>query len=406
MVWTTLAHNIDVDLLCASFAQIRKRGATGVDNVTAEQYGASLEKNLSSLLERFRSGSYQAPPVRRVHIPKGDGKTRPIGIPTVEDKILQRGVTSVLNAVYEQSFLDCSYGFRPGRSAKQAIEVLREGIMQMRGGFVLDVDIKSFFDTIDHERLREILDRRVRDGVIRRAIGKWLTAGVLEDGEVRRIDEGTPQGGVISPLLANIYLHEVLDLWFEHEIKPRLSGRAFMIRFADDFVLVFSSEVDARRVLDVLPKRFAKYGLELHPEKTRLVRFKPPSKDDGDGPGTFDFLGFTHYWAKSRRGYDVVLRKTSKQRLARALKRVNDWCRWHRHDEVGEQREKLRQKMQGHFNYYGIIGNSRALYLFAHEVRILWRKWLDRRSWRARMTWARFSELLKRHPLPRPQIRA
>lgn len=407
MSWTTLAHNVDESLLRASFEKTRKDGAPGVDGQTAAQYEENLDENLRSLREKFHSGTYRAPPVRRVHIPKGEGKTRPIGIPTIEDKVLQRAVTTVLNAVYEQDFLDCSFGFRPGRSAHQALTTLRDGLMQMRGGFVLDVDIQSFFDTLSHTHLREMLDKRIRDGTIRRAIGKWLQAGVLEDGAVSYADDGTPQGGVISPLLANIYLHEVLDLWFEHEIKPLLERRAFMVRYADDFVLVFLSENDARRVLDVLPKRFAKFGLTLHPEKTRLLRFESPHEGDVDseGPGTFDFLGFTHYWAKSLKGYNVVFRKTTSARLARSLKRINEWCRSHRHDDVAAQHKKLREKMQGHFNYFAISGNSRAVHCFASGVTEIWRKWLDRRSWRGRMPWERFKQVLDRFPLPRPRIR-
>ena len=268
MVLTTLAHHIDVAFLREAYRLTRKDAAPGVDGQTAAEYAANLEANLQSLLSRLKTGTYRAPSVRRVHIPKGNGKTRPIGIPTVEDKVLQRAVVMVLNAVYEQDFLNCSYGFRPGRTALQAVQELWEGLMKMHGGWVLEADIQSFFDTLDHSHLQSFLDQRVCDGVLRRVIGKWLHAGVLEAGETTYFESGTPQGGVVSPLLANIYLHEVLDKWFEHEIKPRLEGRAFLIRYADDFVIVFSSETDARRVLTVLPKRFGKYGLTLHPEKT------------------------------------------------------------------------------------------------------------------------------------------
>lgn len=407
MVWTTLAHNVDEELLHKAFRLTRKDGAPGVDGQTASQYEENLDQNLRDLADQFHKGTYRAPPVRRVHIPKGDGKTRPIGIPTIEDKVLQRAVTMVLNQVYEQDFLDCSYGFRPGRSAHQALTTLRDGLMEMNGAFVIDLDIKSFFDTIDHGHLRAMLDKRIRDGVILRAIGKWLNAGVLEGEMLRHLDEGSPQGGVISPILSNIYLHEVLDLWFEHEIKPRLSGRAFMVRYADDVVLAFSSEADARKVLEVLPKRFEKFGLTIHPEKTRLIQFKRPRhgvRDDDDEPGTFDFLGFTHYWAKSRQGNWVVLRRTASKRLSRALQRINEWCRDHRHLPVETQHEKMSQKLRGHFGYYGITGNSGGINRFAYIATRLWRKWLDRRSWRAGMTWERFGKLLKRLPLPRPLV--
>jgi RNA-directed DNA polymerase len=406
--WTTLAHHVDEEVLRESFRLTRKDGAPGVDGQTAAQYEENLEENLRVLADRFHKGTYRAPPVRRVHIPKGDGQTRPIGMPTFEDKVLQRAVTTVLNAVYEQDFLDCSYGFRPGRSAHQALTALREGIMRMNGAFVIDLDIKSFFDTIDHGHLRAMLDKRIRDGVILRAIGKWLNAGILEGEVLRRPAEGTPQGGVISPLLSNIYLHEVLDLWFENDIKPRLSEPAFMVRYADDVVLVFSSEADARRVLEVLPKRFERFGLTLHPEKTRLVQFKcpRPQKDgnDDDEPGTFDFLGFTHHWAKSTKGNWVVMRKTGAKRLSRALQRINEWCRDHRHLPLRIQHETMSRKLRGHFGYYGITGNSRAINAFAYVATRLWRKWLDRRSWKARMTWERFGRVLKRFPLPRPLV--
>ena len=279
-VLTTLAHHIDEVWLREAYRRTRKDGAVGVDGVTAAQYEADLEANLASLLERFKSGRYRAPAVRRVHIPKPGKakKTRPIGIPTLEDKVLQRAVLMVLEPIYEQDFLDCSYGFRPGRSAHQALDALWRGLMAMGGGWIIDLDIQSFFDDVDWDHLRRFLDQRVRDGVIRRAIGKWLNAGVMESGEVSHPERGTPQGGVVSPLLSNLYLHEVLDVWFEHEVKPRLRGRAFEVRFADDAALVFEREEDARRVLAVLSKRFAKYGLRLHPEKTRLVDFRSPPR--------------------------------------------------------------------------------------------------------------------------------
>src|SRR5215813_4591519 len=251
-LWT-LAHHIDVNWLREAFRRTRKDGATGADGVDAETYGKQLEVNLRSLLERAKSGAYRAPPVRRVHIPKGDGvQTRAIGIPTFEDKVLQRAVAMVLEAVYEQSFHDFSYGFRPGRSAHQALANFRHAAMGMGGGWIVEVDIKKYFDTIDHGHLQAILRQRVRDGVLLRLIGKWLNAGVLEGNELSYPEEGTPQGGVISPLLANVFLHEVLDVWLEREVKPRLHGRATLVRYADDFIIVFSREEDARRVLDVL----------------------------------------------------------------------------------------------------------------------------------------------------------
>lgn len=405
---TTLAHHIDVDWLREAYRRTRKDGAPGVDGQDAKQYAEHLEDNLRRLLDRAKDGSYRAPPVRRVHIPKGDGsQTRPIGIPTFEDKVLQRGVTMLLEAVYEQSFHDFSYGFRPGRSAHQALDALRSAVMGMHGGWIVEVDIRRFFDTIDHKRLREILHQRVRDGVLLRLIGKWLNAGVLEGTSLEYLEEGTPQGGVISPLLANIFLHEVLDEWFVRDVRPRLQGRAALVRYADDCAFVFEQKDDALRILDVLPKRFGKYGLELHPDKTRLVEFTRPSRDvdnDDDGPGTFDLLGFTHYWAKSRKGNNVVKRKTAKDRFRRALRRIYDWCRQNRHRPVAEQHATLKKKLEGHYRYYGLPTNAPALLSFRHRTVRAWWKWLSRRSQKARLTVAAMTRLLERYPLPDPRI--
>jgi RNA-directed DNA polymerase len=405
---TTLAHHIDVEWLREAYRRTRKDGARGVDGQSAEEYAEHLEENLRSLLDRMKSGTYRAPPVRRVHIPKGDGsETRPIGIPTFEDKVLQRAVAMVLEAVYETSFYDFSYGFRPGRSAHGACEAQRTAVMEMGGGWVLEVDIKKFFDTLDHEHLRRILSQRVRDGVILRLIGKWLNAGVMEELVLSRPEAGTPQGGVISPLLANIFLHEVLDGWFVRDVRPRLSGRAELVRYADDFVIVFAQEPDARAVLDVLPKRFGKYGLTLHPDKTRLVPFRRPDRgDDGSStaPGSYDLLGFTFHWGLSRKGRWVVRRRTAKDRFHRTLRRIATWCRTHRHDDVGTQHRALVQKLNGHYGYFGVTSNFRALARLLREVTTVWKKWLSRRSQRAGLIWAAMHRLLGRYPLPEPRI--
>jgi RNA-directed DNA polymerase len=408
-ILTTLAHHIDEVWLREAYRRTRKDCAVGIDGVTAQQYEADLEANLESLLEGFKSGRYRAPAVRRVHIPKPGKakKTRPIGIPTLEDKVLQRAVLMVLEPIYERDFLDCSYGFRPGRSAHQALDALWRGLMAMGGGWIIDLDIQSFFDDVDWEHLQHFLDQRVRDGVIRRAIGKWLNVGVMESGEVSHPERGTPQGGVVSPLLSNLYLHEVLDVWFEHEVKRRLRGRAFEVRFADDAALVFEREEDARRVLAVLSKRFAKYGLRLHPEKTRLVDFRSPPRRGQDGSQrdrSFALLGFTHFWGRSRKGRWIVQRKTAQDRFTRALRDIGHWCRAHRHWPVAAQQAALHRKLQGHYAYYGITGNGRALDRFLYEVRRLWRKWLHRRSWRGRMTWEKFVRLTERYPLPPPRV--
>src|SRR5262245_26802911 len=411
-VITSLSHHIDMTWMREAYRRTRKDGAAGEDGQRADEYEVNLEGNLQSLLDRAKSGTYRAPPVRRVHIPKGDGKeTRPIGIPTFEDKVLQRAVAMVLEAVYEQDFLDCSYGFRPGRSAHQALEAFQNEAVRMAGGWVLEVDIRKFFDTVDRAKLREILRLRVIDGVLLRLIGKWLHAGVQEDGSISYPDSGTPQGGVISPILANVFLHEVLDCWFEREVKPRLSGKARLFRYADDAVFLFGNEADARKVLEVLPKRFAKYGLTLHPEKTRLVNFRrpdrmspPPGGDGARRPGTFNLLGFTHHWGKSLRGKWVVQRRTASDRFSRALKQLAAWCRKHRHEAVRWQWQVLVKKLKGHFEYYGISGNSRALERYRYEAIAVWRKWLNRRSQRARMTWVKMLRLLKHYVLPPARI--
>ena len=411
LAFTSLAHLITIYWMREAFHRTRKDGAVGVDGQTGEDFAVNLEDNLQSLLDQAKSGRYRASPVRRTHIPKAGSptETRALGIPTFEDKVLQRAVVMVLETIYEQDFLDCSYGFRPGRSAHQALDALWQKTMAMGGGWILEVDIRKFFDTIDHSHLRAFLQRRVRDGVLLRLIGKWLNAGVLEAGCITHPDTGSPQGGVISPLLSNVFLHYVLDEWFEREARPRLKGESFLIRYADDFVMGFSCEADARRVLAVLPKRFAKYGLALHPEKTRLVPFERPERgpkrtdpDVRQPPGTFDLLGFTHFWSRSLRGNWVVKRKTSRSRFTRGLDSLSDWCRKNRHLPVADQHQTLRQKLVGHFAYYGITGNSVALSRFRHAAINIWRQWLSRRSRDGQIPWVEFSRLLGRFPLPPP----
>lgn len=403
----SLSHHMDHGWLCEAFRRTRKDGAVGIDGRTAAEYAEELESNLQSLLGRAKSGAYRAPSVRRVHIPKGDGsKSRPIGIPTFEDKVLQRAVVMLLEPVYEQDFYDCSYGFRPGRSAHEALEALNKGLWEMGGGWVLDVDVQSFFDALDHEKLRQLLRQRVADGVVLRLIGKWLRAGVLEAGVVRHPESGSPQGGVISPLLANVYLHEVLDEWWVEQVRPRMRGQSLLVRYADDFVMLFSERSDAARVQRVLSKRFERFGLTLHPDKTRLVRFRRPRWDGGGTkPGSFDFLGFTHHWGRSRQGKWIPLRRTATGRLSRALRVLNQRMRRVRHLPVWEQARILRVTLQGHFNYYGIRGNAAALARFSHEAQRLWKKWLSRRSQRSWLTWPAFRRLLKCHPLPPPRLR-
>lgn len=400
-----LSHHMDAEWFREAYRLTRKDGAVGVDGETATEFAERLEERLEELINLAKSGRYRAPAVRRVHIPKGKGnETRPLGIPAFSDKVLQRAVVMALEPVYEQDFLNCSYGFRPGRSPKQALEALQKGIMKMRGGYVIDMDIRKYFDTVSKRLLQDIFAQRVRDGVLRRLIGKWLNAGVMEEGQVTYSEIGVPQGGVISPLLSNIYLHEVLDTWFEKEVKPRLHGDAFMIRYCDDAVIVCKHREDAERLMAVLPKRFEKYGLTIHPEKTKLVSFiwYPPGKDPGPKHENrcFDFLGFTHYWALARKsGKPMVKRKTAKNRVAKALTAMNTWLSKVRHWPIAQQHEAICRKIAGHRNYYGIVGNISSINRYIRWTAELWRKWLGRRSHKARNDWQWFNEILRRFPL-------
>jgi RNA-directed DNA polymerase len=393
----------------------RKDGVPGIDGLRAKDYEAKLEANLRDLLGRIKSGRYQAPPVRRAFIPKADGTQRPLGIPTFEDKVAQRAIAMALEAVYEQDFLACSFGFRPGRSTHQALQSLRNACMEEKLPWVLEVDLRKYFDTIPHGPLRSFLDRRVTDGVLRRMIDKWLKAGVLEEGRLQRNEMGSPQGGVISPLLANIFLHHVLDEWFESEVRPRLAGRSTLVRYADDFVMAFESFEDAQRVRAVLAKRLGRYGLELHADKTRFIDFRkhPPAdklrtvvheQHPHPQATSFDFLGFTLVWGKSRKGNRVIRLRTAKSRYARALAGVNEWCRRNRHRPIPEQQARLSAMMRGHYAYYGITGNFRRLQRYAAQIKRIWKKWLSRRDSQGFVAWSRMQQLLDRHPLPLPRI--
>jgi RNA-directed DNA polymerase len=406
-VFTSLNHYLDVEWLKAAYERVKPDSAPGIDGQSWADYGKDLEKNLLSLLNRVKSGRYVAPPVKRVHIPKGDGpETRPIGMPTIEDKVLQRAVAMLLTPIYEQDFKCFSYGFRPGRSAHEALACIWSQGTTQRIAWILDVDVRKYFDTLKHACLRGFLDLRVRDGVLRRLIGKWLQAGVLDRGNVSYPEDGTPQGGVISPLLANIYRHYVLDCWYMESVKPRMKGRTFLVRFADDFLLGFEQKEDAEKVYRVLFRRFEKYGLSLHAEKTRLVPFgrpaetsEPPTSQETK-PGTFDFLGFTHYWGKGRKGQWVIRRETSRKRFGRSLKRVRQWCRENLHEPMRVQVEVLGRKLKGHFGYFGITGNFAALGRYRWEVIRVWRKWLARRGGPQGMPWERMNRLLAFFHLP------
>lgn len=405
-VFTTLAHLIDEELLREAYRHVRKDAAPGVDGQTGAQYAENLDDRLRDLHERLRSRRYRAQPVRRVRIRKAGGGERPIGIPSFEDKIVQRAVVLLLTAVYEEDFYDFSYGFRPGRGAHDALHALWQGCMGMGGGWVIDADIRGFFDAVDRAELRAILRRRINDGGILRLIGKWLKAGALDAGELVNPETGTPQGGVISPLLANVYLHVVLDAWFAEVVQPRLRGPSLLIRYADDFLIVCRREDDARRVLRVLPKRLGKYGLDLHPDKTRLVRFRRARRTSptNGGAETLTFLGFTHHWGRSRRGSWVVKRRTASRRLRATQTSIARWCRTYRHLPVADQHRILSWKLRGHFQYFGITGNLRALRVVSRHTERVWRKWLNRRGGKPALNWSQYQRFKRAYPLPRPRI--
>ena len=405
--FNALAHLIDRRALKCAFDCVRKDAAVGVDGKTKEQYEQQLWNHLQGLHERLRTKRYRHQPILRVHIPKAPGKTRPIGISTVEDKIVQGALREVLEAIYEQDFLEGSYGFRPGRSAHDALRAVdrmayREGIT-----VILEADIQAFFDSVDRTKLMEMLQIRVADPSLLRLVSKCLHVGVLDGEEFSTPDEGTAQGSIISPMLGNVYLHYVLDLWFEREIRPHLAGHARLIRYADDFVVGFERKEDAVHVLELLRQRMAEYGLTLHPEKTRLIPFERSTqgKNGGSGPGAFDFLGFTIFWSRTRRGGWRLGMKTRKARVQRAFKAISAWCRRHRHLSLADQHAALSRRLRGHYNYFGVNGNIRSLENLLHEATRAWFKWLRRRSQRRNpLTWKRFNAYLAAFPLPRPRI--
>jgi len=406
--FTSIAHLLTVTVLERAWAALRKEASAGVDGVTYAEYGGRARENLEQLHDRLVRGQYRAQPLRRVYIPKEGGTARALSIPALEDKIVQRAVLALLTGIYEQDFLGCSYGFRPGRSPHDALDEIGRVICRRPVRYVLEADICAYFDTIVRSQLMEMIEGRVRDGSILRLIGKWINAGVLEDGRLLVTQTGVGQGQVISPLLANIYLHYVLDEWFEDVVKPRLRGEAYEIRYADDFIFCFQHREDAERVLAVLGKRLEKYGLRLHPDKTRLIEFGREaltrSEEGGPKPGTFDFLGFTHVCKRSWRGKFTIHVRTMRKRLRRSLKRVSAWCQRHRHQPVVEQWEALNAMLRGHYQYYGRATNYRQLWEFYREVRKTWHKWLNRRSRGRSLRWRAYDELLVAYPLQRPYI--
>lgn len=404
-VFTTLAHLIDEDFLTEAFHQLRKDAAAGLDQRTVADYKPHLQENIRDLHRRLVQREYRAVPARRVWIPKGDGGQRPLAILVLEDKIVQRAVAMLLEALYEPHFYGFSYGFRRNHSAHQAITYLRQQCLALGINWIIDADIQKFFDNINRKHLKTILQKRINDGALLRLIGRWLHVGVMEDGQVIRSEEGTPQGAPISPILANIFLHTVLDEWFQNEVHPRMGGNCFIVRFADDFVLGFKFKSDAERVFKVLPKRFERYGLRIHPDKSRLVQFSRPYGKRGKGPGSFAFLGFTHYWAKTLGGGWTIKRKTLGKRLSRFLSGIAEWCKTNRHETLGEQYRTLSAKLRGHYQYYGVRGNYKMLEVAYEHARVMWKRWLAKRNSKNRMNWEQFVAKVEQYfPLPKPKI--
>jgi len=406
-VFTNLAHLMDVEFLEEAYGELNKRAGPGVDGVTYQEYGRDLEENLRELHRRLREKRYRAQPSLRGWVPKDEKTKRPIAKPVLEDKIVQRAVAMLMGAIYEQDFHEFSRAYRKGRGPLQAIEEIRRWCMDKNIRWIIDADIRGYFDNISWRLLLEAIKIRVNDGSILRLIGKWLKVGIEEAGELWNPEKGTPQGSVISPLLSNIFLHYVLDEWFEKVVKPVLKGEAFLSRFADDFIIGCEQEEDVKLVLELVGARMEQYELTLHPEKTRLVKFgRPPiSQKSGKGEGTFDYLGYTHYWARSRRGYWVIKRKTRRKKLVLTIKRTWQWCRKNRHIPIAKQHKKLCLKLRGHFQYFGIRGNYRALKAVLAETRRAWRYWLSKRGQPKAITWEQFDKMLRtKFPLPKPRI--
>lgn len=404
----SIAHFLTPKALYEACFSLRKDASAGVDGLTHAEYAQDAQENIRKLHERLKSKTYRALPLRRIYIPKEDGTQRAISIPALEDKIVQKATVSLLSPIFEQDFLECSYGFRPGRGAQEALDAVGRVICTQSIDYILEIDIASYFDSIVREHLMAMIEKRISDASILRLIRKWINVGVIDEGRLLVSDTGTGQGQIISPLLANVYLHAVLDEWFEKEVKPRLKGKAFAVRYADDAALFFQYREDAQKVFEVLPKRFEKFGLTLHPQKTRLIEFGRQAYRKAQRKGTkldtFDLLGFTHLATRSRRGKFTVHVKTMRKRLRRSLNAVSEWCQTHRHDDVELQWRSLNAKLRGHYEYYGRPTNFRSLQQFYRGVRRLWRKWLNRRTRGKTLTWDIYQDLLDRLPLLPPRI--
>jgi group II intron reverse transcriptase/maturase len=384
---------IDEELLRLAWRKLNKKACAGIDQVTAQEYGKNLADNLDDLVGRLKRGGYRAKLVKRTYIPKGNGKTRPLGIPALEDRLLQKAVAMILEAIYEPTFLDSSYGYRPGRNPKMAVKDFRDTLQFGDYSYVVEADIKGFFDHLEHEWLFRMLEERIDDRKLFRLLKKWLNAGILEpEGMVINPVTGTPQGGIVSPILANVYLHYVLDLWVEKAVKPELKGEMKYVRFADDFVCAFSLRSEAERFHAKLAGRLAKFGLKLAEDKTQIICF---DRYRGKESRRFNFLGFELFWGKSRKGIPHLKRRTSRKRIRRALKVVGEWIEENRSQRLSSLIEQLNAKLRGHYGYYGVIGNSASLGGFFHHVNRLMFKWLNRRSQKKSMTWPEYTRRVR-----------
>jgi RNA-directed DNA polymerase len=408
--FTSLAHLLNEESLKESFYMLKKNKAPGVDGITYEEYEKYLTTNIQKLVKRMKAGKYYPQPVRRSYIPKDEGKERPLGIPALEDKIVQMGVTRILNAIFEPNFLDCSYGFRPGKSCHQALKQLDNAIMDKPVNHLIDADIRSFFDNVDHNWMMKMLEEKIADKNFLRIIKKFLKAGVMEAGEFNETDEGAPQGGLCSPILSNIYLHYVLDLWVEKVVKRDMQGYVGLVRYCDDFVILVQYKEEAEKILELLEERLNKFDLDLSKEKTRLIEFgryaRVNAERNGKKPDTFDFLGFTHFCDRTRKGNYKVGRKTRREKLNKTLKKMNIWLKSIRNMvELKEWWKVLVAKVRGHYEYYGISGNYASLITFYRRTRRLAFKWINRRSQKKSMNGKQFVEYLRKFPLPEPKIK-
>lgn len=401
--FTSLVHLINEESLIKAHRMMKVKKAPGIDRVTKDRYQENLKENVKDLMARMKRNAYRPQPVLRKYIPKTSTKTRPLGLPAYEDKLVQLVLKEILEAVYEQDFLNCSYGFRPDLGCHKALKALNYIIENKKINYIVDVDIKGFFEHLDHKRLTEFLSIRIADPKIKRLVVKFLKAGVMEEGRFLPTSEGTPQGGIISPLLANIYLHCVLDLWFKETVRKRCRGSAYLIRYADDAISCFQYPEEARRFYQDLIERLKEFNLELAEDKSKIIPF---GKDSIDGvkPQTFDFLGFTHYAGKSKKGKFRVKRKTSRKKFTVSLKRCKEWLKFNRNTKIKIIMQKLTVKLLGYYRYYGITDNTKALVGFKTEVGKLLFKWMNRRSQKRSFDWNKFNLFLKRYPLPIPKI--